>query len=160
MDGIVGEIRVDNNGFGNLILRDIYGSDHYGNLENKQTYFSPKDIAQLENSGELFIFGRSDDVIFFEGININPIDLENKIVSVLDVNGVAAFGDVRDKRLGAPVIFIEVDLDSDFAAINRSMRKIFRRISDVEIWACRNLPKTPSENIKEVTQGISEVRKG
>ena len=106
---------MDNNGFGNLILRDIYGSDHYGNLENKQTYFSPKDIAQLENSGELFILGRSDDVIFFEGININPIDLENKIVSVLDVNGVAAFGDVRDKRLGAPVIFIEVDLDSDFA---------------------------------------------
>ena len=101
MDGIVGEIRVDNNGFGNLILRDIYGSDHYGNLENKADLFLPKDIAQLENSGELFILGRSDDVIFL-GININPIDLENKIVSVLDVNGVAAFGDVRDKRLGAP----------------------------------------------------------
>ena len=27
------------------------------------------------------------------------------------------------------------------------MRKIFRRISDVEIWACRNLPKTPSGKI-------------
>jgi len=147
LKGIVGEVRVDSNGLGNLFLRDIYGSDHYGNLENKQTYFSPNDIAHLEDSGELFILGRSDDVIFFEGININPIDLENKIFSVLDVKGIAAFGDVRDKRLGAPVIFVEVDLNFDFAAINRSMRKIFRRVGDVEIWACRKLPRTPSGKI-------------
>ena len=147
LDGIVGEVRADSKGFENLFLRDIHGSGHYGHLKNKQSYFCPNDIAQLEDSGELFILGRSDDVIFFEGININPIDVENKIVKVLNVSGVAAFGDAREKRLGAPVIFIEVDLDFDFAAINRSMRKIFRRIGDVEVWACRNLPRTSSGKI-------------
>ena len=58
-----------------------------------------------------------------------------------------------------PVIFIEVDLDSDFAAINRSMRKILEELAMLKFGLAEIFPNTEWKNIKEVTQGISECGK-
>ena len=147
LDGISAEVRSDENGFKKLYLYDSYGSGFYGDLDRWSKFFSPNDIARLGSDGELFILGRSDDMMFFEGININPIDIENKVLSILGVAEVAVFGDVRENRLGAPVIFIEADPDLNYSSINQSMRKIFPRMDDIEVWAGRMLPKTPNGKI-------------
>ena len=147
LDGISAEVRSDENGFEKLFLRDAYGSGYYGNLDTRSDFFSPNDIAHLGSDGELFILGRSDDVIFFEGININPVDIENKISIIPGVTEVAAFGDVRQHRLGAPVVFIELNSHAAYSSINQSLHKIFPRMDNVEVWAGRILPKTPNGKI-------------
>jgi non-ribosomal peptide synthetase component E (peptide arylation enzyme) len=147
LDGISAEVRSDENGFEKLFLRDAYGSGYYGNLDTWSDFFSPNDIAHLGSDGELFILGRSDDVIFFEGINIHSVDIENKISIIPSVTEVAAFGDVRQHRLGAPVVFIELNSHVAYSSINQSLHKIFPRMDNVEVWAGRILPKTPNGKI-------------
>jgi hypothetical protein len=147
LDGISAEVRLDKNGFEKLYLHDSYGSGYYGNLDARSDFFSPNDIAHLGSARELFILGRTDDMIFSEGININPVDIENKISFILGVTEVAAFGDVRENRLGAPVIFIELNSDLHYSFINQSLLQIFPRMNNVEVWAGRVLPKTPNGKI-------------
>ena len=147
LDGISAEVRSDENGFEKLFLRDAYGSGYYGNLDTRSDFFSPNDIARLGTDGELFILGRSDDMIFYEGININPIDIENKISIIPGITEVAAFGDVRQHRLGAPVVFIELNSQVAYSSISRSLHKIFPKMNNVEVWVGGMLPKTPNGKI-------------
>ena len=148
LDGISAEVRSSENGSEKLFLRDAYGSGYYGDLDTRIDFFSPNDIARLGSDGELFILGRSDDMIFFEGININPIDIENKISIIPGVTEVAAFGDVRQHRLGAPVVFIVFNSHITYSSINQSLHEIFPRMNNVvEVWVGRMLPKTPNGKI-------------
>ncbi len=75
----------------------------------------PGDLGYLDQSGRLFVLGRSD-VINIGGYKVDPLEVENLIRGVDAVRDVAVFG---GERAGLPVVKAVIEADPD--VVGRSM---------------------------------------
>ena len=55
-------------------------------------WFYPMDLAAINDDGYIFLKGRADDLISFEGIKFYPVEVENVLLSHPDVTEAAVFG--------------------------------------------------------------------
>lgn len=105
--------------------------------------------------GELFVFGRKDDMLVVAGRNVWARDVEAAICAHAEVRpGSCALVEVRDgEDLHLAVIAEPAKGASDYAAIARTARKVAYQTAGVSVQECMiippgSLPKTPSGKIQ------------
>lgn len=95
---------------GELYVRGEQVSGRYtgiGSALDESGWFPTKDIATIDESGYLFISGRSDDTIIRGGENIAPAELEDVLVEHPHVREVAVVG-VEDAQWGQAIVAVVV----------------------------------------------------
>jgi len=102
---------------GNIRIQAKGMSDHYEN-NTKATeelfdgqWFYPKYLGKIDSEGVLYFEGRSDDLIFFDGTNIFPREIELIINKLPDVEDSAAFPITQNNKI-VPAVCIELKPDS------------------------------------------------
>ena len=155
LDGINASLH-QRDGMTELWLQDKFGSQFYGDQKHQKIWFQPNDSATLNKDGELFILGRTDDAIFFEGVTIAPSQFENHFRNISGVKDVAAFGDIRPQSLSHPVIFLEIeDIIAFKETVMTSVTKLFGRKKNIEVWIGESLPRSSNGKIlKRILKNI------
>jgi acyl-coenzyme A synthetase/AMP-(fatty) acid ligase len=103
--GEVGAIRLRGPGF---------PTEYFNNPEAtaqsfRDGWFYPGDAAMIDNDGFVFLKGRTDDVILFDGINVFPADIEDVLTTHPAVEEAAVVGHLTQSRREVPVAFVVLD---------------------------------------------------
>ena len=108
-------------------------------------------MGHVDESGELFVSGRVDDMIISGGENIHPIEVEEVLARHPHVTDVAVVG-APDEKWGERVVAFVVAGDDGLtaAALDRHCRESrdlanFKRPRDIVF--VREIPKTASGKI-------------
>lgn len=81
---------------GHICIRAQGAIDHYlhaesgDNLVFKDGWFMPKDLGMLKHDGHLIFYGRSDNMMICNGINIYPAEIENCLANHPNVKDAVA----------------------------------------------------------------------
>jgi acyl-CoA synthetase (AMP-forming)/AMP-acid ligase II len=103
------------------------------------------DIGFIDEEGFLFITGREKDLIIIGGINISPIEIENVLMELTEIEAAAVFG-ISERIFGEKIVaFVVPDHNVDL-----DMEKIYdhcqRRLTKIkvpkQIDIINSLPKT------------------
>ena len=86
--GCIGRVRVRANG---ICPPRLPNASSHGNSSWKQGWFYPGDLCISNAEGVLFLKGRSDEVMNFDGIMVGPADIEAVLASHPAVADCAAF---------------------------------------------------------------------
>jgi acyl-coenzyme A synthetase/AMP-(fatty) acid ligase len=97
--GTTGELRIKAEGMINTYLSDVPASTR----SFKNGWFYSGDLGYLTEEGLLFLQGRKDDMMIFDGINIYPAEIENVLSSHPAVIETAAFAIKHEKFQDVPV---------------------------------------------------------
>ena len=117
--GIEVQIRADDGSVlgagetGELFVRGDQVSGRYseiGSVLDADGWFPTKDVAMLDESGYLFIGGRSDDTIIRGGENIAPAEIEDVLVEHPDVHACVVVGP-EDPEWGQIIVAVVVPHD-------------------------------------------------
>ena len=117
--GIEVQIRADDGSVlgagetGELFVRGDQVSGRYaeiGSVLDAEGWFPTKDVAMLDESGYLFIGGRSDDTIIRGGENIAPAEIEDVLVEHPDVHACVVVGP-EDPEWGQIIVAVVVPHD-------------------------------------------------
>ena len=95
---------------GELFVRGDQVSGRYaeiGSVLDAEGWFPTKDVAMLDESGYLFIGGRSDDTIIRGGENIAPAEIEDVLVEHPDVHACVVVGP-EDPEWGQIIVAVVV----------------------------------------------------
>jgi acyl-CoA synthetase (AMP-forming)/AMP-acid ligase II len=113
------ELRIDGDGLGEILLKGPSVADHYADdkpLVDAEGWFHTRDLGVLRD-GELYVFGRTDDVFHVAGRNIYAIDIET------------CAGEVTGVRMGRVVAIPEggaltlvAECEPTFAELGRASR--------------------------------------
>lgn len=96
IDGEVGEIAVK----GPTILKEYYKNEEATkNSINKEGYLLTGDLARIDTKGNLYITGRSKEMIISGGENIYPAEIENVLFKIPNVIDATVIG-VPDPKWG------------------------------------------------------------
>lgn len=91
---------------------------------NRSNWTETGDIAIRDADGNLFLRGRSDDMIVSGGENVYPIELENVLVTHPDIESVAVVG-IPDSEFGQRLLAV-IKLRSETAVDEESLRDWLR----------------------------------
>ncbi len=128
----VGEVMVKSN----CMLSSYYHRDDLQPLDD-EGWYRTGDKGYIAD-GEVYIVGRSKDLIINAGKNIYPQDIEAIVNSVVGVHpGRAVVFGVADEREGTELIAVVAEVDTDEAAIRKqisqSIRQYVGRQSDITL---------------------------
>ncbi|MFQ5636165.1 MAG: acyl-phosphate glycerol 3-phosphate acyltransferase, partial [Gammaproteobacteria bacterium] len=150
-DGEVGEIRLR----GPCMLSGYYRDTASTDAAMRDGFYHTGDLGFIWE-GELYVTGRSKDLIIVGGQNLYPHDIEEALTRFPQIKpGRAAVFSVFDEQLATEELIIAAELRSD-ADINRTLEKEIRRAviaqfdvtpRDVRLFAERVLPKSTSGKI-------------
>lgn len=148
---------------GELFVRGDQVSGRYaeiGSVLDAQGWFPTKDVAMLDESGYLFIGGRSDDTIIRGGENIAPAEIEDVLVEHPDVHQCAVVGR-EDPQWGQIIVAVVVPAggaDPDPDILREYVRKNLRgsRTPDRVVFR-DDLPATATGKILR-RQLVEELR--
>ena len=111
---------------------------------------STGDMGYLDESGRLFIVGRSDDMIVSGGENVYPRAVENALAEHPDVADNAVIG-VTDERFGhrlAAYVVPRSDSDVDTEALREYLKdKVSRFEQPRDIHLLDSLPRNPAGKV-------------
>jgi acyl-CoA synthetase (AMP-forming)/AMP-acid ligase II len=138
---------------GELFVRGEQVSGRYaeiGSVLDTEGWFPTKDIAMLDESGYLFIGGRSDDTIIRGGENIAPAEIEDVLVEHPDVHLCAVVGP-EDPEWGQIIVAVVVPAEGanpDPDDLREHVRKSLRgsRTPDRVVFR-EELPTTPTGKV-------------
>jgi acyl-CoA synthetase (AMP-forming)/AMP-acid ligase II len=138
---------------GELFVRGEQVSGRYaeiGSVLDAEGWFPTKDIAMLDESGYLFIGGRSDDTIIRGGENIAPAEIEDVLVEHPEVHLCAVVGP-EDPEWGQIIVAVVVPAEGanpDPDDLREHVRKSLRgsRTPDRVVFR-EELPTTPTGKV-------------
>jgi acyl-CoA synthetase (AMP-forming)/AMP-acid ligase II len=138
---------------GELFVRGEQVSGRYaeiGSVLDTEGWFPTKDVAMLDESGYLFIGGRSDDTIIRGGENIAPAEIEDVLVEHPDVHLCAVVGP-EDPEWGQIILAVVVPVEGanpDPDDLREHVRKSLRgsRTPDRVVFR-EELPTTPTGKV-------------
>jgi 2-furoate---CoA ligase len=109
-------------------------------------WYYPGDIGQIDEDGDLWIVGRTDDMIISGGENIHPVEVEDVLAAHPAVQEAAVIG-VPDERWGQRVVAFVVGEGVDEEALDRHCRQsteiaAFKRPREYRFVT--ELPKSPT----------------
>jgi acyl-CoA synthetase (AMP-forming)/AMP-acid ligase II len=138
---------------GELFVRGEQVSGRYaeiGSVLDTEGWFPTKDVAMLDESGYLFIGGRSDDTIIRGGENIAPAEIEDVLVEHPDVHLCAVVGP-EDPEWGQIIVAVVVPVDGanpDPDDLREHVRNSLRgsRTPDRVVFR-EELPTTPTGKV-------------
>jgi acyl-CoA synthetase (AMP-forming)/AMP-acid ligase II len=138
---------------GELFVRGDQVSGRYaeiGSVLDAEGWFPTKDVAMLDDSGYLFIGGRSDDTIIRGGENIAPAEIEDVLVEHPDVHACAVVGP-EDPEWGQIIVAVVVRAEGanpDPDVLREHVRKSLRGSRTPDRVVFRDeLPATPTGKI-------------
>ncbi|WP_123024534.1 class I adenylate-forming enzyme family protein [Mycolicibacterium stellerae] len=138
---------------GELFVRGEQVSGRYaeiGSVLDAEGWFPTKDVAMLDESGYLFIGGRSDDTIIRGGENIAPAEIEDVLVEHPHVHLCAVVGP-EDPEWGQIIVAVVVPAkgaNPDPDELREYVRKSLRgsRTPDRVVFR-EELPTTPTGKV-------------
>jgi acyl-CoA synthetase (AMP-forming)/AMP-acid ligase II len=138
---------------GELFVRGEQVSGRYaeiGSVLDTEGWFPTKDVAMLDESGYLFIGGRSDDTIIRGGENIAPAEIEDVLVEHPDVHLCAVVGP-EDPEWGQIIVAVVVPVEGanpDPDDLREHVRNSLRgsRTPDRVVFR-EELPTTPTGKV-------------
>ncbi len=151
---------------GELFVRGEQVSGRYaeiGSVLDAEGWFPTKDVAMLDESGYLFIGGRSDDTIIRGGENIAPAEIEDVLVEHPDVHLCAVVGP-EDPQWGQIIVAVVVPTDGvnpDPDELREHVRKSLRGSRTPDRVVFRDeLPTTATGKVlrRELVDELSRSR--
>ena len=134
-----------------------------GSVLDAEGWFPTKDVAMLDESGYLFIGGRSDDTIIRGGENIAPAEIEDVLVEHPDVHACAVVGP-EDPEWGQIIVAVVVPgdgADPDPDELREHVRKSLRGSRTPDRVVFRDeLPTTATGKVlrRELVDEFSRAR--
>lgn len=95
-------------------------------------WYNTKDLGYVTLSGELWIIGRSDDVIVSGSHKIFPYDVEQVVLSVKEITGCVIFG-IPDKKLGERIVCLYTTQNGGFISSLHLVQNCKKKLSGYEI---------------------------
>ncbi|CAN5307242.1 AMP-binding protein [soil metagenome] len=136
------------------VIADLAGDEAFEGYHNRPDanarslrdgWYFTGDTGYFDERGELFITGRTDDMIISGGENISPVDIESVLSLHPAVDEVAVAG-MRDERWGQKVVaFVKAHAPVDSQSLDAHCRASdlvnFKRPRDYVF--VREIPKSP-----------------
>jgi acyl-coenzyme A synthetase/AMP-(fatty) acid ligase len=111
-------------------------------------WFLPGDVAQLSPQGELVHHGRGDDVMIFEGLNVQPAEIESALLRHPAVAEAAAFP-VRSAAHGdIPHAAVVLKGKADEAELLRFLRRELGVRAPKRVLLATELPRNPAGKLR------------
>ena len=108
-------------------------------------WYRTGDVVRIDDDGDLFIVGRTKDVISRGGDKIAPLEIDAVLLAQPGVADAAAFG-VPHPRLGEEVVaavVLEAGVEADAEAILGALRETLgARRAPRRLWFVASLPRT------------------
>ena len=140
-------------------------SDKPTNYFTKEGFYRLHDVGYIDAKGNLFIGGRSDDVINVAGHRISTSEIEHVLLSFENILESCAIG-IPDSTFGKRIILfistIDKEINKDLnkfkiAVINRIKNELSDYHIPSKIFIFRNLPKTKSGKImRRIMRNLAE----
>lgn len=141
-----GEILID----GTCLASGYFVDGSIVPLPRTGRYFATGDLGAL-CGGELTVIGRKSDMILSGGLNIHPLEIENRLVGRKDLVEFAAFS-IPDEEWGEKLCLAVVPRNGDTFAesdILDFLRNVLdRRKVPKAVFRMEALPRTPSGKVK------------
>jgi len=102
-NGVVGEVAID----GPVVLREYWNRPEATASARAGSWFLTGDLGHMDADGDLWIVGRTKDLIIRGGYNVYPREVEEILYSHADILEAAVIG-VPDERLGEEVAAVLV----------------------------------------------------
>ena len=153
------QVRIDGRGLGEICVRTPSLADGYHcNEEATAAAFRHGELRTGDMGvmvdDELYVVGRSDDVIVIGGRNVRVYEMEAKLARLPGVrSGNCALIDPRDGS-GGVALLAEVDAEPrDLASLARTLRRSALELGGVPVRECLfipkgHFPKTPSGKVQ------------
>ncbi len=114
-------------------------------------WFYPGDIAAIDEDGYVFLKGRADDAINFDGIMVYPVDIETVLAGHPSVIEVAVVGHTDGSQREIPVAFVVVDEPFDPAALQPfRAERLPRTDVPVRFFVMKALPRNAMGKVRKV----------
>ena len=150
---------------GHICIQSRGSIDHYLNADEsdqkvfKDGWFIPKDVGMLTSDGHLIFYGRSDNLMIFNGINIYPGEIENYLTDhgcVLDVIAIP-FNDPMHHQI--PVAIVSLSSPSTEQDLLRFCNEMLGFRSQQRIFIVPKLHRNKQGKITQETlaQLIQEI---
>ena len=140
---------------GQILVRSpsmIYS--YYNNLEEskknfKGGWFYTNDLGQISDKGQLRHFGRIDNLIIYNGINIFPVEIEETIKGITGVRDVAIVGFPNQYHGQVPVGLVEI-FEDNFSNIESLKSEIKDKLgfkSPQKLFYVKKIPRDENGKI-------------
>ena len=145
------------------VSRGYYGDEAKTRQSFLDGWFKTGDLAEIDESGNLFFKGRADDVIVrTDGINIYPEDIEKVLKSIEPVKDCAVVGiKINNHDEIYAVLLLREDTAYNPAEIidiaNKKLNS-YQKINGFFIWDKEDFPRTYTMKIKkpEILEFVTE----
>ncbi|GIQ69318.1 long-chain fatty acid--CoA ligase [Xylanibacillus composti] len=129
------------------VMKGYFGDAAATAVKLDQGWLKTGDIASWRE-GELFVYGRADDLIIRGGVNVHPAELEQVLLEVEGVREALAFGHMEDSGVKIHA-WVTADPELDRHEV---LRRIVQNQQDTRLWpdvieVKRELPKTASGKV-------------
>lgn len=121
-----------------------------GVLERHQGQFATSDLGTVSSAGVLSISGRSDDIIIRGGVNVNPIELEGLLGSLLKGTPFCIIG-LPDEMLGQKVVLVTEGAEADSTVLSKARALVLDHPGRAQldgVAAVQKLPLGPTGKIR------------
>jgi len=149
-NGEIGEIAVT----GPTIFKEYLNNEAETQLRIKNSFYLTGDIGHLDHDGYLYIHSRRTDLIISGGENISPVEIENALLNIPEVQQACVIG-ITDEEWGqipAAVVISEgyIDSESIIKALRNSLAsyKIPKKIIFIDKFPLTPLGKINKEKLK------------
>ncbi len=135
----------------------------------KNGWFKTGDLVEVDESGNVFIKGRKDEVIVKEsGINVYPSDIEEKFKEMQEIEDCVVFGLGQNGEKNIIAVLLpqnrEINKDEidEIVAKANSGLNVHQRVDNYFIFRGDDFPRTSTMNVKkrELLEKIKESEKG
>jgi acyl-CoA synthetase (AMP-forming)/AMP-acid ligase II len=135
--GMLGEVRVRTPG-----MTDGYIDNPEADAKHFQDgWFYPGDAGLIDSDGLVYLKGRSDEVLNFDGILVGPQDIENVALQFPGISEAAAFGVPSATRGDLPFLAVVGDEAMDAQALLAHCRTRLGSRAPVRILQVDALPR-------------------
>jgi len=138
------------------VMKGYYNNEVETSNKLKGGYYYTGDIGYLDEEGFLFVEAKRNDLIISGGENVNPVEIENTILSYADIKEVSVIG-IEDEKWGQIVcaaIVLKVKSKVDKGNLRNFLRdklagyKIPKQILFVDKLPKTELGKVIKEKVK------------
>jgi acyl-CoA synthetase (AMP-forming)/AMP-acid ligase II len=137
--GVVGEVRLRSPGMISGYVDDAEATA----LQFREGWFYPGDAGTLDQNGLLFLKGRIDDTMNFDGMLISPAEIEQILVGIPGLIEAAAFGVPSEGRGDVPFLAVVAERSIDVDELLSYCRSRLGHRAPVAIVQVKALPRNP-----------------
>lgn len=147
------------------IMQGYFQNEIESSLKLKDGFYFTGDTGYIDEEGYLFVEAKRDDLIISGGENINPVEVENAILSNQKVKEACVVG-ISDKQWGQALTAVIVLNENnflnekelkDYLKIKLAPFKVPKRIFFVKFLPKSALGKVQRDEVKKLIKAVLEI---